>query len=335
MPKVPHPGSTKSSAAPDIAANLASFAPHLRPRTRRRPRSRPTPRRSTSSTPISPPNGMPRAVAHIRREHLEAFLVDPRGRRPATGDRRRSAYRSLQQFFKWLRGEDEIPASPMAKMKPAHVPAEPPEVLRDEELRRLLDACPGHGFRRPPRHARSSACSSTPACAAASCRAKARRSTSTTSRVVIGKGRRPRACRSARKTAKALDRYLRVRAAPADAASDWLWLGKRGRLTDTGIEQIVSAAAAQAGLPGPPAPVPPYLRPPVARGRRQRGRPHAPRRLESRQMLEPLRRLGRRRAGARRATAPQPGRQAVKEDEPPFLVGSDQPPAGRGNAYGC
>ena len=68
--------------------------------------------------------------------------------------------------------------------------------------------------------------------------------------LVLGKGRRPRVCPFGRKTAKALDRYLRVRARRDDAASEWLWLGKRGRLTDTGVEQVVKRRAAQAGLVG-------------------------------------------------------------------------------------
>ena len=33
-------------------------------------------------------------------------------------------YRALQQFFKWLAGEEEIP-DPMAGLKPPHVPEKP------------------------------------------------------------------------------------------------------------------------------------------------------------------------------------------------------------------
>lgn len=34
----------------------------------------------------------------------------------------------------------------MARMKPPHIPEEPPEVLSDDELRRLLKACEGSDF---------------------------------------------------------------------------------------------------------------------------------------------------------------------------------------------
>jgi integrase len=49
--------------------------------------------------------------------------------------------------------------------------------------------------------------------------------------IVLGKGRRERALPYGRKTAVALDRYLRVRARHKDAHLPWPWLGKRGRLT--------------------------------------------------------------------------------------------------------
>jgi integrase len=52
--------------------------------------------------------------------------------------------------------------------------------------------------------------------------------------LVLGKGRRERALPYGRKTAVALDRYLRVRARHKDAYLPWLWLGKRGRLTAWG-----------------------------------------------------------------------------------------------------
>jgi site-specific recombinase XerC len=68
--------------------------------------------------------------------------------------------------------------------------------------------------------------------------------------IVLGKGRRERALPYGRKTAVALDRYLRVRARHKDAHLPWLWLGKRGRLTAWGIQQLLRRRGEQAGLPG-------------------------------------------------------------------------------------
>lgn len=54
-------------------------------------------------------------------------------------------YRGMQQFFKWLAGEDEIP-DPTAGLKPPHVPDKPAPVVTGEELSRLERACAGRGF---------------------------------------------------------------------------------------------------------------------------------------------------------------------------------------------
>ena len=58
--------------------------------------------------------------------------------RPATAANR---FRSLQAFFKWLVVRFySCKRSPMEKMKSPTVPEEPPPVITDDELRRLLHA---------------------------------------------------------------------------------------------------------------------------------------------------------------------------------------------------
>ena len=42
-------------------------------------------------------------------------------------------YRALQQFFKWLAGEEEI-HDPMAGLKPPHVPDKPVPIFHDQDL---------------------------------------------------------------------------------------------------------------------------------------------------------------------------------------------------------
>ena len=54
-------------------------------------------------------------------------------------------FRALQQFFKWLAAEDEIP-DPVAGLKPPHVPDKPVPVFADGELARLERACRGRSF---------------------------------------------------------------------------------------------------------------------------------------------------------------------------------------------
>jgi site-specific recombinase XerD len=192
--------------------------------------------------------GMPTAAAGIRREHVESYLValHDRGHRPATVAQR---FRSLQQFFRWLGDEGEIAESPMAKMKAPLVPEQPPPVLRDDELKRLLKACEGQGFeeRRDTAILRLLIDTGMRRAEAAGLRLTDVDFDDDVA-VVMGKGRRSRACPFGQKTAVALDRYLRVRRRRPDASSEWLWLGKKGRLGESGIAQMLRRRAIEAGL---------------------------------------------------------------------------------------
>jgi site-specific recombinase XerD len=187
-------------------------------------------------------------VASIRSAHVESFLIDlrQRGQRPATLANR---YRSLQQFFRWLVAEGELPASPMANLRPPHVPEEPPQVLQDAELRALLATCEGTDFeaRRDMAILRLFLDTGMRRTELAGLRLGDLDLDHSVA-VVLGKGARPRACPHGRKTAQAIDRYLRARARHPQAREPWLWLGKQGRLGDTGIAQVVKRRGRQAGL---------------------------------------------------------------------------------------
>ena len=65
---------------------------------------------------------------------------------------------------------------------------------------------------------------------------------------VLGKGRRPRALPIGRKTAQALDRYLRVREGHRLAYLPHLWAGRNGPMTPSGVYQVVHNRARAAGL---------------------------------------------------------------------------------------
>ena len=193
--------------------------------------------------------GMPQQVASIRREHVESFINDVLSRwKPATANNR---YRGIQQFFKWCCDEGEIKESPMARMKPPKIPEAMPPVRTEQELLRLIQACQGTGFadRRDMALVRLFIDSG------------ARRSEIANLRVedvdfdqnvvlVVGKGARGRACPFGRRTAQALDRYLRARSPRRDAESPALWLGHGGPMTDSGIAQAIRERAARAGLQG-------------------------------------------------------------------------------------
>jgi integrase len=94
--------------------------------------------------------GRGRSLVDARREDLEAVLGELLQRRaPETVATR---YRRLRVLDRWLEEEEEIPASPMARMKPPIVPDQPVPVVPKDDLWRLLGAC-GQGLRGPPGHA--------------------------------------------------------------------------------------------------------------------------------------------------------------------------------------
>ncbi len=194
-------------------------------------------------------NGMPREATSIRREHVEAFIADVLAHwKPATAHNR---YRSLKSFWKWCVSEGEIKDSPMRNMSPPKVPDDPPPVLSQDSLRLLLKACEGTAFedRRDMAIVRMFLDTG------------ARRAELSGLRVedidwtlnvvgVVGKGRRGRACAFGKKTAQALDRYLRVRSRHRHAESEWLWVGHGGPMArdGSGLAQAVERRADKAGI---------------------------------------------------------------------------------------
>lgn len=206
--------------------------------------------------------GMPTTLEGIKREHIETYVLwlqtvavgrktTAPGLMPATVS---ISYRTLRGFFNWTVREDLLPRSPMDKMRAPSVPVEPPAILTDDEVRRLLRACEGKHFddRRDMALIRFLLDSGARRGEVASLRVE---DLDWDMGVVhIGaeasKSKRGRAAPFGRKTAQAFDRYLRERNRHSHADAPWLWLGKRGRLTDSGILQVVERRGNAAGIPG-------------------------------------------------------------------------------------
>ncbi|CAN5288109.1 tyrosine recombinase XerC [soil metagenome] len=191
--------------------------------------------------------GMPTEVSKIRREHVEAYTEHLLGRwKPTTAANR---YKSLRVFFRWLVDEGEIPESPMAKMRPPSLGEPRTRVLSDDELRALLKTCAGPSFddRRDL------------AIIMVFIDAGARLAELVNLRVddvrlddglllVTGKGARARDLPIGSKAVRALDRYGRVRRLHPFGSSEWYWLGKRGRMNLSGVQQMLRRRASQAGI---------------------------------------------------------------------------------------
>lgn len=243
------------TAAGDIAVNIESYGRHLRAENLS-PRTRQTYMESARQLArFLGERGMPRDVASITREHVEAFITHLLDRwKPATANNR---YRGLQSFFRWLVEEGEIGESPMARMKPPRVPDNPPDILREEELRALLATCErGPAFEDRRDAAILRVFIDTGARRAEIAGLRWNPGDDDVHDVdldrgllrVIGKGRRERVLPVGAKTVKALDRYIRKRSQHPASGEPWLWLGRKGRMTESGIFQTVRRRGQQAGL---------------------------------------------------------------------------------------
>jgi integrase len=179
-------------------------------------------------------------VGAIRREHVEAFLVDLRGRPGRKGQPMSAAtvskvYRALRPFFAWLVEEDEIEADPMARIPRPRVEEKHKQPLTDAEFERILATCRGKLFEQRRDEAIIRLLGSTGI-------RRGELEGLTVDAIALDRdgGRayvEPRTSKSRRgryvafgpKTAIAIDRYLRMRAGHPLAHRPELWLGTRGR----------------------------------------------------------------------------------------------------------
>ena len=192
--------------------------------------------------------GMPTRVAHVKREHVEAWITDLLARRAPTTAHNR--FRGCQAFFGWCVEEGEIRESPMARMKPPRLPEAPPPVLRDAELRAILAGCERDKTWLGRRDE---------AILRVFMDTGARRAEVLGLRLedvdldrgilsVTGKGSRTRLVSVGDATIRALDRYIRLRARKPGGDVPWLWLGRKGQLGETGMAGLIRVRGRAAGL---------------------------------------------------------------------------------------
>ncbi len=192
-------------------------------------------------------HGLPLKVAEIRAEHVEGFLGDVlEHRSPATANNR---YRGLQQFFAWLVAEREILESPMLNMKPPQIPDAPVPVPSAEDVKRLLATCDPDTFegRRDAAIVRLFADSGIRLAELTNLKLEDLDLDTGTVRV-MGKGSKVRLASFGARTAKAIDRYLRKRDGHPDNALPYVWLGRRGRMTGSGIRQMTWRRSEEASI---------------------------------------------------------------------------------------
>jgi site-specific recombinase XerD len=192
--------------------------------------------------------GRPTEHTAITRATLETYLAAMHERvAPATVAKH---YRSLQQLFRWLVVDGELERSPIETMSPPAVPEQPVPVLDDDALGRLLKSCTGNTFenRRDTAIIRLFLDTGMRAGELAGLTLDDIDREQSVA-FVMGKGGRGRAAPFGAKTADALRRYLRERnRQPMARNSEALWIGKKGRMTDSGVRQMLERRCKDAGL---------------------------------------------------------------------------------------
>jgi site-specific recombinase XerD len=166
-------------------------------------------------------------------------------------------FRALQQFFRWLAAEEQLP-DPMTRLRAPKVSEKLVPVFTSEELSALEKTCQGRSFAQRRDAAIIAVLTATgvragelagisydphdPRCSDLDLWRR--------EITVRGKGGRPRVVRIGHHAARALDRYLRIRARHEQAHRPQLWLGvnNRGPMTANGIYQMIARRGRQAGV---------------------------------------------------------------------------------------
>jgi site-specific recombinase XerD len=166
-------------------------------------------------------------------------------------------YRSLQQFFRWLAAEENLP-TPIAKLRPPKVTDKPVPFFTSVELSKLGRCCRGNSFEdrrdaavlavflatgiRVSELAAIRYCRDDPDRSDMDLEAREIR--------VQGKGGRDRTVKISHEAARRLDRYLRARSRDELAYRPELWLGvnNRGPLDRSGVYQLVVRRGEECGV---------------------------------------------------------------------------------------
>src|SRR5260370_22244987 len=160
-------------------------------------------------------------------------------------------WRAVQQFFKWAdEVEEEITPNPMAKMKPPTVPDPETRVLRPEEIKALRKAREGRDFMARRDLAIVSLFLDTGIRRAELAGLETEHvNIELREAYVMGKGRRARIVPFGHQTARALDRYERVRKSHKWASLPGYWLGEHSRaMTGDGRDQMIRRRGRGAGI---------------------------------------------------------------------------------------
>jgi site-specific recombinase XerD len=190
-------------------------------------------------------------------EHIRLFLAHER-QRTSPGNAHKH-FRNLRAFYRWVRKEGHRPDCPVDSDDEPHTPQKEFPPLSDEEIRALLKTCHGNAFNdlRDEAIMRVLLDIGPRVSGLAGLRLTPRDADSNDVQLVLYririrlKGGDIYWAPIGKKTAAAVDRYLRRgRARHPFSGEEWLWLGRFGRLTGSGIKQMLERRGEQAGIAG-------------------------------------------------------------------------------------
>jgi site-specific recombinase XerD len=206
-------------------------------------------------------NDLPTETREIERRHIEKWQVwlQDQGYKDTTVHQR---FRGAQRFFSWFEsvmddlGESSY-RSPMAKMSPPKLGNYQPRVLSFEDLKRIVGSTIGKSFEERRDEALLRVFFDTGARRAEVAGLRWSRDKSLPRDIdlaektiyVVGKGDKDRYVHISPKTRDALRIYLALRDKHPHHDLPWLWLGRKGRLTDSGIAQTIRDIGLRAGIP--------------------------------------------------------------------------------------
>lgn len=203
--------------------------------------------------------GMPSAAGATGPEHIRAFLLAERERTSAISAQLH--FRNLRVFFGWLDREGELDGpNPMVRVDKPVAPEEAKPFFTDAELAALLKVTGGQDFESRRDHAIIRIFIDTGVRVGGLANIRYDPDSDERNDVFLMQRRLRIRLKGGdvwwiplgRKSAAAIDKYLRARARSPHAASPWLWLGTRGRgvehMTDSGIRAMLGRRGKQAGV---------------------------------------------------------------------------------------
>lgn len=197
-------------------------------------------------------HGLPDDTEGVDAPHIRAFLAAETARTSAVSSHQH--FRNLRVLFKWLAREGERAApDPMPRVDPPKTTRQVKRILATEELAALLRACEGQDFESRRDMAILRIFIDTGVRVSGLANVKLEHVSLPHREITVTlKGGDQHTIPLGRKSAAALDRYIRARARHRHTDSPWLWVGMAGRdpghFGSAGIQDMLARRGRAAGI---------------------------------------------------------------------------------------